>query len=117
MQNVGTMKAIIARHWKGVAKEAEAENYIEHLMSETFPALRKIDGFIDASILNRTTADGVEFLIITRWRSMDAIKQFAGESPNIAVVPPVVQTMMIEYDNEVAHYEVVEEFDGPESNS
>ena len=102
---------MIARHWKGVAHVQEADNYIGHLLSETFPALKKIDGFIDASILSRTTANGVEFLIMTRWRSMDAIRHFAGESADVAVVPAKVQAMMIEYDKEVAHYEVVEQFE------
>ena len=103
---------MIARHWKGVAHAEKADNYIEHLTIETFPALRKIDGFMDASILKRKNANGVEFLIVTRWRSMEAIRRFAGESANVAVVPIAVQAMMIEYDKEVAHYEVVEEFDG-----
>ena len=103
---------MISRHWKGVSQVEEADRYIKHLMSETFPTLRKIDGFIDASILRREVSRGVEFLIVTRWRSVDAIRRFAGESPNVAVVPATVQAMMIEYDKEVAHYEVVEQLDG-----
>jgi hypothetical protein len=43
---------------------------------------------------------------------MDAIRQFAGESTNVAVVPTAVQAMMVEYDKKVEHYEVVDEFDG-----
>jgi len=103
---------MISRHWKGVAKVEEANNYIDHLQRETFPAIREIDGFIDASILNRATESGVEFLVVTRWRSMDAIRHFAGESTNVAVVPMAVQAMMVEYDKRVEHYEVVDEFDG-----
>jgi len=103
---------MISRHWKGVARVEEANNYIDHLRLETFPAISEIDGFIDASILNRATERGVEFLIVTRWRSMDAIRRFAGESTNVAVVPTAVQAMMVEYDKNVEHYEVVDEFDG-----
>src|SRR5262245_18806847 len=97
---------MISRHWKGVAKPEEAENYIAHLRSDTFPKLSTIPGFLHASILRRAISRGVEFLIITDWKSMEAIQEFAGENLEAAVVPPVVQAMMIEYEKEVRHYEV-----------
>jgi GNAT superfamily N-acetyltransferase/heme-degrading monooxygenase HmoA len=97
---------MIARHWKGVAKREDTERYIHHLRTDTFPQLGRIEGFIDASILKRAVDQGVEFLIVTRWKSIDAIKQFAGESPAAAVVPPVVHAMMVEYDPFVTHYEI-----------
>jgi heme-degrading monooxygenase HmoA len=103
---------VVSRHWKGVARLEEAGNYIAHLQHETFPSLSEIDGFVSASILRRTTDIGAEFLIVTKWQSMEAIRQFAGNTAHIAVVPAVVQAMMIEYDKEVAHYEVVENYAG-----
>ena len=101
---------MISRHWKGVAKPEEADHYIHHLRNDTFPKLAKIGGFISASILRRSVPKGTEFLIVTTWQSMEAIRQFAGESVHIAVVPPEVQAMMVDYDREVAHYEIVEEY-------
>jgi hypothetical protein len=41
------------------------------------------------------------------WESMEAIRQFAGEPEDLAVVPPAAQAMMVEYDPKVTHYEVV----------
>ena len=105
---------MISRHWKGLAKVDEAENYIEHLRSETFPKLAEIDGFIDASILSRTIQRGIEFLIVTRWHSIESIKNFAGESAEVAVVPAKVQAMMLEYDKEVVHYEIKKSICGKE---
>ncbi len=102
----------ISRHWKGVAKPEEADNYIRHLRSETFPALGKIEGFIGASILRRSIRQGTEFLIVTTWQSVEAIRRFAGESESTAVVPPSVRAMMVEYDGEATHYEIVEEYSG-----
>ncbi|MBA3716141.1 MAG: antibiotic biosynthesis monooxygenase [Pyrinomonadaceae bacterium] len=104
---------IISRHWKGIAKPDEEENYINHLRQDTFPKLRGINGFIEAFILRKTTDRGVEFLIVTHWQSMEAVRQFAGEAAGVAVVPLAVQAMMVEYDEEVAHYEIV----GGESRS
>ena len=97
---------MISRNWRGLVRTEEAANYVRHLERETFPRLSGIEGFVSASILRRDTTRGVEFLIVTTWESMDAIRQFAGESAQIAVVPPVAQAMMVEYDKEVVHYEV-----------
>jgi heme-degrading monooxygenase HmoA len=101
---------MISRHWRGVAKPEEADHYIHHLRNNTFPKLAKINGFIRASILRRSTAEGTEFLVVTTWQSIEAIRQFAGESVHNAVVPPEVRAMMVEYDREVAHYEIVEDY-------
>jgi heme-degrading monooxygenase HmoA len=80
---------------------------VVHLQSETFPRLSKIPGFLDASILRRSVQDGVEFLIVTRWESIEAIRRFAGENPEQAVVPESVQSLMVRYDQVVVHYEIV----------
>jgi hypothetical protein len=39
---------------------------------------------------------------------MDAIRQFAGDAPEVAVVPTAVQVMMVHHDTTVAHYDVVD---------
>lgn len=57
-----------------------------------------------AQILKREIKEGVEFLIITEWESLDTIKQSAGEQFNTAVVPSLVQNIMIRYDDKVRHY-------------
>jgi heme-degrading monooxygenase HmoA len=98
---------MIERHWKGISRSSEATNYIHHLRMDTFPALAKINGFIRSSILYRQVDKGTEFLIITVWESLDAIRQFAGTDAEQAVVPAVVEEMMVEWEERAAHYEVV----------
>lgn len=99
---------MISRQWRGVARALEADRYVSHLKSETFPQLAKIPGFIGASILRRVVADGVEFRIVTTWDSVEAIRKFAGANPEQAVVPENVQAMMVTYDRTVEHYDVIE---------
>jgi heme-degrading monooxygenase HmoA len=99
---------MISRQWRGLAKPAHADSYVKHLREETFLKLGKISGFIDASILKRKVDQGIEFLVVTRWKSMEAIEQFAGRDPDVAVVPEKVQEMMVDYDRSVRHYKVVE---------
>ena len=98
---------MISRHWRGLSKPEHAEAYVEHLQAGTFPAIRQIPGFVSAAILRRRTDEGVEFLIVTQWSSIEAIRKFAGADAETAVVPPKVQDMMVEYDRLVRHYEVL----------
>lgn len=98
---------MISRHWRGLARANQAQNYVEHLRTDTFPALRALPGFVSASILSRRFGDGIEFLIVSQWRALDDIARFSGADLEAAVVPPEVVQMMIDYDRRVKHYEVV----------
>jgi heme-degrading monooxygenase HmoA len=98
---------MISRHWKGIARRGEAERYVSHLKRETFPGLAAIAGFVRTSILRREVEEGTEFQIVTVWKSWEAIRSFAGADPEEAVVPALVQAMMVPWDCRAAHYEVV----------
>jgi len=97
---------MISRHWTGLAKKERADEYIDHLQNDTFKQIATINGFISARILKRNLQEGTEFLIVTEWETLDAIKQFAGTSYETAVVPELVRTIMLKYDEKVRHYEV-----------
>jgi heme-degrading monooxygenase HmoA len=97
---------MIERHWKGIARKEEVENYIRHLQTKTFPHLSDLAGFIKATILRRPVEKGIEFLIVTVWDSIDSIRQFAGEKVEVANVPPEAQNLMVEFDPTATHYEV-----------
>jgi heme-degrading monooxygenase HmoA len=99
---------VISRQWRGLAQPDQAQNYVQHLRTEAFPALRKLPGFVSASILSRRLGDGIEFLIVTQWDSLDAIARFAGPDLEAAVVHAGAAEMMIEYDRRVRHFEVIE---------
>jgi hypothetical protein len=104
---------MISRHWKGVARTERAEEYIEHLRTDTLPALAKIPGFVRASILTRDVDAGIEFQVVTMWASLDSIRTFAGTDVDVetAVVPPLVREMMVSYDVKTLHYTVVGVFE------
>jgi len=78
---------MIARMWRGwAASTAAADLYEEFLRSSFLPAAFSIAGFKGASVLRRTVGDEVEFTTITRFESVQAIKQFAGEDYEAAHV-------------------------------
>jgi heme-degrading monooxygenase HmoA len=99
---------MISRQWRGIARVSQAAAYIAHLRGETFPQLANVRGFIDASILQRSVEAGVEFLIVTRWESIEPIHEFSGEDVQQAVVPEKVRAMILSYDRIALHYEVVQ---------
>jgi heme-degrading monooxygenase HmoA len=51
--------------------------------------------------------DEVEFLVLTLWESMEAIRAFAGDQPERAVVEPEARAALVRFETTVAHYEVL----------
>lgn len=100
---------MISRYWKGIVKPGQAEEYMAHLKEDTLDVIEQIDGFQSVKVLRKDGKDGVEFVVITEWESIDAIKEFAGEEYENAVVPDKARQMMVSYDSGVRHYEVVYE--------
>lgn len=98
---------MISRQWTGVCKNERVADYIAHLNNETIPAIKRIEGFISATVFRRELLKGTEFLVTTQWTSMIPIREFAGDSATLAVVPDNVKDMMIQFDEFVRHYEVV----------
>ena len=98
---------MICRSWRGLVRSDCADVYVEHLRSQTFPQLDRITGFRSVSLLKRKLPAGVEFVVETRWDSLDAIVAFAGQDAEVAVVPEEARRLMVEYDLRARHYEVV----------
>ena len=98
---------MIARMWRGSAIPEKANDYEEHLQRSVLPELHRIDGFRGVYLLRQDLPDEVEFVVLTLWESMEAIRKFAGENPEAAVVAPAAQILFREYDLMVKHYEIV----------
>jgi heme-degrading monooxygenase HmoA len=100
---------MIVRTWHGRASTAKAPAYAEHFRRNLLPELRKIKGFLGASLLRQERADEVEFFALTRWTSLESIRAFAGDDIQKAIVEPEGVAALIDFDPTVRHYEVVEE--------
>lgn len=100
---------MIARLWRAAAPTpAAADAYQRHVTTQVFPALRAIAGHRGAQVLRREEGARAEFLVLTFWDSMDAIRRFAGADPERAVVEPEARAVLAGYDDFVRHYEVQE---------
>lgn len=100
---------MIARVWTARTAPARAAAYAEHLRARVLPQLRRLDGYAGASLLRRDADGETELIVVTRWRSLDAVRAFAGDDPDAAVVEDEAASLLTRYDTRVRHYEIVTE--------
>lgn len=100
---------MFCRIWHGWTSFDYADSYEELLRTEIFSniAKRSIAGYRGIHLLRRDSEDGVEFVTLMWFDSMEAVKTFAGEEYEIAVVPPEARQLLSRFDNKSAHYEVI----------
>ena len=103
---------MIIREWRGRALPGRSDAYSRHFRDSVLPELQSIPGFLGAHLCQRQMGDSVEFLVLTRWQSMDAIRSFAGQSVDKAVVEPGAVAALTDFDDRVQHYIVIEEASG-----
>ena len=102
---------MIARFWTAKTSQAQAPVYTDHLKNHVLSTLREVDGYAGARLLERETDGGVEIVVITFWRSLDAVRKFAGDDIEKAVVSDEIVPLLLYYDQRVRHYDVVVEDD------
>ncbi len=100
---------MIVREWRARATLSREREYIEYFRRKVLPELGAIDGFLGASLLREHRFGEVEFVVLTRWASMQAIRKFAGDEIAEAVVHPEAAAMLTSFDRIVRHYEAVED--------
>jgi heme-degrading monooxygenase HmoA len=99
---------MISRIWHGYTTQANADAYENLLKSEIFVGIsrRRIDGYRGIHLLRRNVADSVEFITIMWFDSIEAVRIFAGDDYEKAVVPPGAQALLSRFDDRSQHYEV-----------
>jgi mannose-6-phosphate isomerase-like protein (cupin superfamily) len=103
------MVAVIARRWTALAEgSAQADAYVAHFEGVVRPALASSKGFLGATVERVNVDQAVELVVVTRWESLDAIKSFAGEEIDLAVVEPEARAVLTRFDNRVRHIELAD---------
>lgn len=100
---------MITRVWHGWTTRANAPVYEDLLRTEIFTGIaeRQIAGYHGISLCRRELGNDVEFVTIMWFDSLDAVRAFAGEGYEQAVVPPKAQAVLARFDKVSAHYETV----------
>ena len=97
----------IARTWRGTTRAEDADRYLEYLRRTGLEAYRSTPGNLAVLALRRIAAGRAEFLLVSLWKSQDAIRRFAGEELGKAVFYPEDENFLIDRDLHVDHFDVV----------
>jgi hypothetical protein len=99
---------MIARIWHGWTSFENADAYEALLIQEIFVGIqnRKIGGFLGIELLRRSLDTEVEFMTIMSFDSIAAVRVFAGQDYEAAVVPPKARALLKRFDERSQHYEI-----------
>jgi len=99
---------MISRIWHGYTTFENADVYENLLKEEIFIGIsnRNIRGYKAIQLLRRDLGNETEFITEMWFDSMDAVRDFAGEDYEQAVVPINARKVLAHYDKKSQHYEV-----------
>lgn len=72
-----------------------------------FPSIHRVPGFLGAELLRRDAGDEVAFMTVTRFDSLDAVRAFAGDDYEQAVIEPEAKALLARHDERSEHFELV----------
>jgi heme-degrading monooxygenase HmoA len=98
---------MISRIWHGWTKAEDADEYEGMLRAEVLPGIHRIKGFHGAYLLRRQVGNEVEFCTITIFDDMDAVRAFAGDDYEKAVIHGPARRLLTRFDERSTHYEQI----------
>jgi heme-degrading monooxygenase HmoA len=99
---------MIARTWTGAVLREDADAYADYIRDTGFAEYGRTAGNRGAWMLRRDDGDRTEFITLSMWDSVEAIKAFAGDDIEAAVLYPEDERYLIDGESSVTHYEVVD---------
>src|SRR5690242_12873925 len=98
---------MIARVWHGRTSPADADTYESLLRTTILPGIHRVTGYRGAWLLRRDAGGEVEFVTITMFESMEAVRAFAGADWEKPVIHPEAERLLTRYDDRSVHYELL----------
>jgi heme-degrading monooxygenase HmoA len=97
---------MIARLWHGWTTRENARAYEALLREEILPGIHRVTGYRGAHLFRRDQEGEVEFVTLTLFDSMDAVRAFAGGDYEEAVVPTEARRLLARFDRRSKHYDI-----------
>ena len=97
---------MIARIWHGRTKARDFDSYTAFMKERAIPDYQGTPGFVKLSFLRRLDGDEARFTLITYWKNLEVIKNFAGEDYEKAKYYPEDTNYLLDFEEKVIHYEV-----------
>lgn len=101
---------MLCRLWRGIATQENAPRYEAIVRGQVIPGIEalQIPGFLHLDLARRPTAEGVEFLTIMWFESLESVKRFVGEDYAAAHVPDEARAVLSSFDERATHFEVLD---------
>lgn len=100
---------MIARIWRGITLKEKADDYLAYLDRTGLSDYAKTPGNRGVTVLRRDQGEHCEFMLISLWDSMSAVREFAGENVERAVYYPEDEQFLLQMEPLVRHYEVAQQ--------
>jgi heme-degrading monooxygenase HmoA len=98
---------MLVRYFTATVRRANAPKYYTFFRNTLTPELERIPGHRGALVLsNDDDRDPVDITVLTFWESIDAIRRFAGDTPNRAVVEPEARAILESFNEIVTQHTV-----------
>ncbi len=94
------------RLWHGEVAIEKADKYEKLMIEKAAPDYGSVEGLLKLYFQRRNEGKKAHFLLVTLWDSIDSVKKFAGDNPEIAKYYPEDDDFLLEKEKHVAMYEV-----------
>jgi heme-degrading monooxygenase HmoA len=98
----------ITRIWHGRTRVEHADEYLQLVVDTGVSDYKTVPGNLSVEIWREVEVDVCHFWTVTKWDSVDSIKQFAGEDYAKAKYYPEDEKYLLEFEPTVRHYETFE---------
>ena len=98
---------MIARLWHGWTKVENADTYERLVATQVLPSFEPLRGYKGAYLLREDRESETEFVTLTLFEDLQAVRRFAGEDYETAVVPAKARQLLVRFDERSKYYEIV----------
>jgi heme-degrading monooxygenase HmoA len=99
---------MIARIWSGAVRTVDADEYAGYIRDTGFAEYGRTPGNRGAWLLRRDDEGITEFITFSLWDSIGAVRAFAGEDIEAAVLYPEDERYLVGGESRIAHYDVAD---------
>ena len=96
---------MIARTWRGWTRPEDSDAYLDYVERTGGRAARETPGNRGFYILRREDGDRTEFVTMSLWDSLDAIRAFAGDNLEVVFYEDD-DRFLVDRERFVTHYEI-----------
>lgn len=96
----------IMRLWHGKVAIEKADEYEKFMIKKAAPDYSSVYGLLKLYFQRKNEETIAHFLLVTIWDSLEAVKNFAGDNPEIAKYYPEDDIFLLEKEEYVSMYQV-----------